>query len=317
MNFIETVKNSRHILTEGAITERLRRDPAIKLNENILHAGFIYEIENRRALENLYRQYLDIGQKHELPMIIFTPTWRATEDRIKSAGLEKKDVNGDCARFLASVRESYGAYSEKVFIGGMISSYGDNYKAEEGLTEEEAILAHHFQLEKLTAAGVDFLYASGIPTLAESKGIAKAMEQMGIPYVISFLVRANGELLDGTPLHKAVLEIDKAASVQSLFYMITCVHPINFRSCLNKEIPSYPEIAKRVIGLQANTSSKSPEELNNLKELDSQEPNSFGSLMADLYKDFNCKILGGCCGSDDRHIEAIARELFSISPGSR
>jgi homocysteine S-methyltransferase len=68
-------------------------------------------------------------------------------------------------------------------------------------------------------------------------------------------------------------------------------------------------VAKRVMGLLANTSSKSPEELENLSYLDTEGPGRFAASMMALHHNFGTRILGGCCGTDGRHIQAIAKQI--------
>jgi homocysteine S-methyltransferase len=68
--------------------------------------------------------------------------------------------------------------------------------------------------------------------------------------------------------------------------------------------------------LQANTSAKSPEELDGLESLDSEAPAPFAAAMLDVRRQFGAKILGGCCGSDERHIEAIAA-MIAAEPSTK
>lgn len=301
-------------MTEGSVIERLRRDPSLALHPDVLHAAFIYEETGGNALAALYRQYMDIGRKYNLPMMSYTPTWRADRDRMNQAGLDK-DLNGDGVRFVKKIRREYGDYSKQIFIGGLMGCRGDAYKPEETLTTEEAVKYHRFQLERLAKGGPDFLIAQTLPAMPEALGIAKAMsmsESMSesmyhIPYVISFIVNGEGELLDGTRLEDAIARIDGQVDPKPDFYMVNCVHPSRFDAALHKVLERGKDVAKRLTGLQANTSGKSPEELDGLSYLDSQEPGPFGHAMRDLGQKYGTCILGGCCGSDHRHIEAIVK----------
>jgi homocysteine S-methyltransferase len=128
-----------------------------------------------------------------------------------------------------------------------------------------------------------------------------------IPYVLSFVLRRGGALLDGTPLHEAVAAIDSAVSPRPLFYMVNCVHPSICEAALVAEAACSHRITERVIGLQANASDKSPEELEGLAQLEADAPEVLADAMLRLHRRFGTKILGGCCGTDDRHIEQIAR----------
>ena len=308
MGFSEAVQGQPIILTEGALIERLRRDPAVSLDPHVLHAGLVYEERGREALRGLYRQYLDIGLAADLPMIVCAPTWRANPVRLRQAGLADRNVNRDGARFVAAIRDEYGAYARRVFLGGLLGCMGDAYKPEEGLSADEAARFHGAQAKALAMAGVDFLFAATLPNADEALGMAHAMAACRIPYVVSFVLQRDGRLLDGIPLHQAVATIDEAASPRPLFYMANCVHPRVFETALASEVSRAYRLHERVIGLQANTSTRSPEALEGLADLDAGEaPEVLADAMLRLYRRFRTKILGGCCGTDQRHIAWIAR----------
>jgi S-methylmethionine-dependent homocysteine/selenocysteine methylase len=309
--FCPTISSAPFIITEGSLIERLRRDPAIELDPYILHAGFIYESHAKEEMTNLYRGYLDIGKHNNLPIMTYTPTWRATNERINQSNYKNNDVNGDGFQFVDKIRQQYGPYAKKIFIGGLMGCKGDAYKPEEGLSKEEAISFHRVQVEALAKAGVDFLIAQTMPAHEEALGMAEAMAKSKRPYIISFIVQENGDLLDGTPLPNIIDRIDEHVSPAPCVYMINCVHPSRFESAMGKVFLQSQSIKKRLLGLQANTSCKSPEELDGLDYLDSEAPGTFASAMIDLYQKFGTKILGGCCGSDNSHIEAIARKMIN------
>jgi len=310
MDFRKTITDCPVILAEGALIERLRRDPTVKLDPYVAHAGLVYDSQGRAALRHIYRQYMDIGRAANLPVLTCAPTWRANPARLKQAGFgDQADVNGDCVRFLASIRTEYGAYAGQVFVGGLMSCSGDAYRPAEALPADEAASFHRFQARALAAAGADFLLAATLPAASEALGLARAMAGCGLPYALSFVLRPSGTLLDGTPLHQAVAMIDSAVNPAPFFYMANCVHPTVFEAALAAAISQSPPVGRRLIGLQANTSTKSPEELDNLGSLDGAEPEPFANAMVGLHHWFGTRILGGCCGTDNRHIAAIARRI--------
>ncbi len=333
------------IIAEGAVIERLRRTPGISLDPHLLNSALLYNDEGKKYLEEIYRQYIDCAYRRNLPMIVLTPTWRANPERISRAGLPTRqsskdvggrahDVNKDCYDFLAEIRSGYGEYAKKIFIGGLMGCYGDAYKPEEALPSGTAHFFHREQVRALASSGVDFLLGSTLPAFSEALGMAQAMADSGCPYILSFVIRANCRLLDGTLLPDAINNIDSTVSPKPAGYMINCVHPEIFRKAVMNagqdqsfDSPStHPTtrdllgvaqdkglgrglIHSRILGLQANTSLRSPEELDGREELDVENPDRFGEMMASLHKDFSLKILGGCCGTDERHIESIVSSL--------
>jgi homocysteine S-methyltransferase len=120
------------------------------------------------------------------------------------------------------------------------------------------------------------------------------------------VVRADGTLLDGSHLHDAVHRIDATIQPAPLMYMVNCTHPTTFAQAMQTELKQVSDLHRRVMGLQANASSKSPEELDRLPYVDAGDPQDFAELMVDLPARFGTKILGGCCGTDARHIRRIA-----------
>jgi homocysteine S-methyltransferase len=301
--------NSPTILGEGAVIERLRRSPGIQLDDHVVNSALIYEESGRAALAAIYRQYLEIGQRYKLPLLLSTPTWRASRERIAAAGLAGRDLNGDNSRFLAELRDSYGDYAQQVALCGLMSCRGDAYKPDEAMSADAAAEFHAWQADALAAAGVDFLLAATLPALSEAIGLAQAQAATGLPYVISFVARPTGTLLDDTPLDTAIATIDSAVTPRPLAYLVNCTHASIFRSALLDERNSSTLVRERVIGLLANTAALSPEELNESVALIEEAPEVFGNSVAALREELGMKVLGGCCGTDERHIESLARKL--------
>jgi homocysteine S-methyltransferase len=312
--FQEFLARSPTILGEGAVIERLRRTPGIRLDEHVVNSALIYEEAGRAAIEAIYRQYLEIGQRYKLPLLLSTPTWRAGRERIAAAGLAGRDLNGDNTRFLDELRDSFGNYAQQVMLCGLMSCRGDAYKPAEAMSAEAAAKFHTWQAEALAAAGVNFLLAATLPALSEAIGLARAQAATGLPYLISFVARPEGTLLDGTPLDTAITTIDTAVTPRPLAYLINCTHVSVFRCALLNECNSSPLVRARVIGLLANTAALSPEDLDESAELVEEAPEIFGSSVAALRDELGMKILGGCCGTDERHIESLAKSLLS-APG--
>jgi S-methylmethionine-dependent homocysteine/selenocysteine methylase len=275
----------------------------------LVNSAFIYEEGKRAALESICRQYLDIGCEFDLPLLISTPTWRASRERIEAAGYSGVDVNGDNVRFLAALRQRYGEYAEKVVICGLMSCRGDAYSPFNAQAVDEARVFHAWQAGKLAAAGVDFLLAATLPAFSEATGLALALADTGRPYMLSFVVRPEGTLLDGTPLKDAIAAIDAAATPRPLAFLINCTHVSFARAALMHEANSSPLVRQRIIGLLANTAALSPEDLNDSSTLVEEDPGTFGTSVAGLYREMGFKILGGCCGTDERHIRSLAEQL--------
>jgi homocysteine S-methyltransferase len=308
--FPEFFEKFECILGEGAVIERLRRNSEFDLDPYIVNSAFIYDPGKRAAISGIYRQYFDIGFKYNLPLLISTPTWRASRERIEKAGYEKADLNGDNFRFLDEMRKSYGEYANKVVICGLLSCRGDAYNQSEALSYNEAHGFHSWQADKLAEAGVDFLLAATLPALSEATGLAAALAATGKPYIISFVLRSEGTLLDHTPLKDAISKIDTDIKPKPIAFMANCTHASIFKSAIIHHTHSSSRVRKRIAGLLANTAELGPEELENSEKLVEEDPQTFGKLVASLHGELGMKILGGCCGTDERHIDNLAKQLF-------
>jgi len=307
--FPEFFEKSGCILGEGAVIERLRRNSDFDLDPHIVNSAFIYDKDKRAALSGIYRQYLGIGLKYNLPLLLSTPTWRASRERIEKAGYEKTDVNGDNFRFLDGMRKRYGEYANKIVICGLLSCRGDAYNQSEALTSTDAHKFHSWQANRLAEAGVDFLLAATLPALSEATGLATALAATGKPFIMSFVFRPEGTLLDGTPLKDAISIIDADVNPKPIAYMANCTHASIFKTAVMHATNSSSTVRKRVAGLLANTAALTPEELDNSEELVEEDPQTFGKSLAGLHTELGMKILGGCCGTDDRHIDNLAKRL--------
>jgi len=139
--------------------------------------------------------------------------------------------------------------------------------------------------------------------------MAVALAATGRPYLLSFVIRPDGTLLDGTPLGEAFARIDARAEPSPTAYLINCTHPQFVRSALASENQAPSAVRARLLGALGNTAALSPEALDGLDHLVEEEPARFAQAMIDLQRDFGLALLGGCCGTDDRHIRALAERL--------
>jgi homocysteine S-methyltransferase len=194
-----------------------------------------------------------------------------------------------------------------------MSCRGNAYDPTEALSESAAREFHAWQANSLAAAGVDFLLAATLPALSEAIGLARALAATGLPYLVSFVVRPSGTLLDGTPLTESISTIDAAVTPRPLAYLVNCTHASFFRSALLQPETSSDFVRERIIGLLANTAALSPEELDESEELVEESPEAFGSAVAGLRGELGMKILGGCCGTDERHIRCLASEIVLLT----
>lgn len=314
MQFETFIQNTDFILAEGSVYERLRRDPSVEFDPYLAYGTFIYEPDTAGVLESVHREYLDIGQRYGLPMIATTPTWRANQERISRSRFKNAKVNQDNAQFMLDLRASYPVDGPPIFIGGIMGPRGDAYRPDEAPSKTEAETFHAAQVEALAETRLDFLYVATLPSFSEAQGLASVIGKTGLPYILSFVIRPSGTLLDGTPFCQVIETIDDQTARPPLGYAINCVHPTVLQQGLPLNELEKRGLARRLISFMANTSAKSPEELDGLAELDTTAPAPFAEQMWATYEQFRPRIVGGCCGTGTEHIECIAQQRAGTSP---
>ena len=181
------------------------------------------------------------------------------------------------------------------------------------MDEKEAIAFHRWTVERFQKADVDFLFAGIMPCLPEAAGLAKAIDDTGLPYIISFTIQQDGKLIDGTTIADAIQYIDERTVNRPVCYMANCVHPSIVLKALLQPFNHLSIVKERFRGVQANTSSLSYKELDNSVDLKWSAADKFAEEMMKLANIGNFQIWGGCCGTDDRHMECVAKKLSTYA----
>lgn len=305
MDFRTCIKKHRSILMEGALGERLKREYNLTFDAHVAMAKLIYEANGRSALKNLWQEYIDIALKYGLPFLATTPTRRANKERVEQADCNASIII-DNVKFLRKIQQESNL---EMYVGGLMGCRGDAYTGENALSEKDAYLFHKWQTDLFSAAKVDFLYAGIMPTLPEAIGMAQAMSETESPYIISFTIQRDGKMIDGTTIAKAIAMIDNSVDEKPICYMTNCVHPSIVYEALSQPFNQNALVRDRFLGIQANTSPLSYVELDESSDLKCSDPVQFAKDMLKLRDISNIKIFGGCCGTDNRHMEQVANRL--------
>lgn len=293
------------LLAEGSVYERLRRHPGVPFDPNVGTGALVLDERFRPVLADIHRGYLQIGLAQELPMLLQTDTWRATAARVEASAWNGADLNRANADLVLEVAREGRISDGTVLVGGLLGPAGDAYVPAEALSAEKARRYHAPQADGLADSRVDLLVCATLPALSEAVGLAQAMGATGLPYLVGFVVRPTGRLLDGTSLEDAVATIDDRADPPPTAYILNCVHP----RVADAALGASPGVADRVVGLLGNTSARDPDELDGLVDLETAEPVPFAREVVDVGRQHDLTLLGGCCGTDDGHIAEIARLL--------
>jgi len=314
MDFPERIRTGAPVLTEGAIVTRLVYEYGLPTPDSASFVHLFHD-DGRRALTDVYTSYLQIAAEYQLPMLVGTATWRAHPDGLVKQGFTAPDdlrrVNEAAVRFLRELRGALGL-DELIYIGGVIGPRCDGYDAS-GAPDEAGAYAYHAQQARVLAqAGADVLYAPTFPNTEELAGVAHACADTDLPYVLAPVIDARGLLPDGARLADVVARVDAAAWRAPLHFQVGCVHPNHYLEASGGN--GWPE-SSRILGLQANASALPPEELEKLDRAAGDDPDSFAAYMGTLYQR-GARVLGGCCGTSDAHLRALARRLRELTPAA-
>ncbi len=270
--------------------------------------------DGRGALERYYRAYLDIARRHGTGLVLETPTWRASADwgrRLGYSAAALRTLNIAAVEHLRRLRDAHGQGQPPVVISGNLGPRGDGYSPTTVMTPIESAAYHSEQIRALADGGADLITALTITHVDEAIGIVREAVEHGMPVVISFTVETDGTLPSGQPLAEAIAELDEATAASAAYLMVNCAHPSHFADVLD---PASEELG-RIRGIRANASTLSHAELDEADELDAGDPVALAGLYRELLALLpNLTVMGGCCGTDDRHIEAIAAECAPLLP---
>jgi homocysteine S-methyltransferase len=272
----------------------------------VFHEGFdlpcfaafplLEEDAGRAALRRYYDGFLDLAEEHGVPFVLDTPTWRANPDWGAELGYDAAALGDANRRAIAFAGELARG---DVTINGVLGPRGDGYVVGERMTAEQAAEYHAWQIGVLREAGADRITALTLTYPEEAIGIVQAADAAGVPVVPSFTVETDGRLPDGTVLADAIAQVDAATDGAAAFFAINCAHPIHIAAGLDRPL-------HRVGGVRANASTLSHAELDVMEELDEGDPEALGRDNAALRDHLpDIRMLGGCCGTDHRHVAEV------------
>jgi len=254
-----------------------------------------------------YSTYAAIAKNHNVGFILDSFTWRASSIWGEKLGYSKNalaDVNYKAIELLHDIRNKYENEKTKMVISGCIGPRGDGYNPTDLMNEEEAQRYHSIQIETFSKTQADFVSASTMNNVEEAIGLTRAAKSAGMPVVISFTVETDGKLPSGQTLKEAIEKVDKATNNTPVYYMVNCAHTSHFKGAL---VPGESWV-QRIRGIRANASTKSHAELDEAGELDDGNPVKLGRQYKELTDRLHhLNVLGGCCGTDHRHIEEICK----------
>ncbi|MDG4825585.1 homocysteine S-methyltransferase family protein [Asanoa sp. WMMD1127] len=289
----------RPVVTDGGLETDLIYHHGADLPE---FAAFplLADDHGRDLLRAYYAGYVDIARRAGAALQLDTPTWRASADHGARVGYDAAALRGANRAAVGLLHEvRAGAGLETVLISGCVGPRGDGYVAGERVDPDEAAAYHAPQIEAFAEAGADLVTALTLTGAGEAIGVVRAARAAGLPVAVSFTVEVDGRLPDGTGLGDAITAVDAAGSPD--YFMVNCAHPTHIAPALGDG-----PWRDRIVGLRANASTRSHEELDAATELDEGDPTALAHAHDALRPHLpNLSLLGGCCGTDARHVAAL------------
>lgn len=258
-------------------------------------------------LRRYFARYAELARAQGLGLVLEAPTWRANRDWAARLGYDDvrlADANRKAIGLLLEIRAAYETRATPMVISGNLGPRGDGYRAEARMSVAEAHTYHIPQIETFAQTDADMVAAFTMNYIEEAIGVVEAARASAIPVAISFTLETDGRLPSGDTLAEAIQRTDDKTGGYVAYYMINCAHPTHFEH----ELRQGGSWRRRIRGLRANASKRSHAELDAATHLDAGNPRELGAAYRNLRALLpNITVIGGCCGTDHRHIEAIGQ----------
>ena len=302
--------NNELFLTDGGIETTLIFHEGFNLPHVAAFTLLAQEL-GRRALDDYFRRHAAIARHYGVGFILESVTWRANRDWAEKIGYsteELAEANRSAIRMLEVLRSEFESSRCKAVISGCVGPRGDGYVADEIMSEGEAEAYHAEQIGTFAGTTADMVAAITMTNVPEAIGITRAAAAEGMPVAISFTTETDGRIPSGESLREAIEAVDEATGKAPAYYMINCAHPTHFEDALE----AGEDWVQRIRGIRANASRMSHAELDEAEELDAGNPQELGSQYQALRRRMgHLTVLGGCCGTDHRHVEAICTSVLA------
>jgi S-methylmethionine-dependent homocysteine/selenocysteine methylase len=269
--------------------------------------------DGKNLLRRYYERYIAIAKSNRVGFILESPTWRASPDwgaKLGYSAAALAEINRESIELMADLRAAHATADTPMVISGCIGPRGDGYDPGTVMSAAEAEDYHAFQARVFAQAGADMIAAITMTNSNEAIGITRAAQAGNLPAAISFTLETDGRLPTGQDLADAIAEVDAATGGGPAYYMINCAHPTHFAHTLAEGSPWLT----RLRGVRANASRRSHAELNDSPDLDAGNPEELGRQYRALTERHpHITILGGCCGTDHRHLKQIGAAVHSTT----
>ena len=265
------------------------------------------------ALRRYFEPYVRIARDAGVGIVLETPTWRANPDwaeRLGHSPAELAGLNRSAVALLEGLRADLETPESPIVVSGCVGPRGDGYVVDDAMSADEAQAYHATQIATFAETGADLVTAITMTSADEAVGVVRAARAVGLSVVISFTVETDGRLPSGQSLRDAIEEVDARTDGAPAYFMVNCAHPSHFYEVLQPGTTW----TDRIRGLRANASRLSHAELDEAEELDEGDPEELANEYVAVRERLpQLTVLGGCCGTDHRHVEAMSLAWSKVS----
>lgn len=299
------------ILGEAATGTRLRLESPLPIDGELGLVSAVEDPVGVAAIQAIAASYVAIASAFGLPILVDAPTWWARVDRLERAGRDPSELDAVVARCLETVSPLREQYAD-VYLGAVIGPSVDGYRAEP-VDARVAATYHGRHVEALTSDPLDLITAATFSTADDLAAAAVVLAATEVPYVLGPVVEATGHLPDGTPLGVAIERIEAEVARPPLHWAICCTHPRTAGAALERTRDTHPRAHDRVRQIKGNGSDRATDERDGSDTIMSDHPESWAEAAIALHDEHGVSIVGGCCGTDDRHLLSLAIRLAQRS----
>ncbi|OQE12762.1 hypothetical protein PENFLA_c063G04031 [Penicillium flavigenum] len=221
------------------------------------------------------------------------------------------DLNRIAVKILLDIRNK--TQSTSIVISGALGPLQDAYQDSTGTVSfGQAREYYGSQIHAFAEEGVDMICIMTVINLDEATAaVSLAQREYNLPIHVSFIVETDGRLRGGRTLEDAIREVDRLTESYTTYFGVNCAHP---RYIIKAVRDMHTDVRSRIGSIRGNSSLKSHDELDNSLVLDRgdisvwvREFNELLNMLPGL------KVVGGCCGTDEEHIDAITSRIDSVS----
>ena len=302
---------NKFYLTEGGVETEVMYKWGFELPEFAMFPL----LDNPKAdevIHDMYRRYFDVAAEHGTGLLLNGHDYRASPDWGEKLGYSAeglREMQRRVIRFLDELRAEYADRVSDVYIAACIGPRGDAYGTGGEITADEAEAYHSVQLQNLEGTGADMAVAATFNNIPEAIGVIRAANRLGVPIGVSLTLTPEGRLRSGPSLREAVETVDEVTDGGAAWFGTNCSHPLEFEPALADEGPWLD----RLRYVRPNAARMDKIALCSLGHLEDGDPVELGGQIGEVARRFpRADILGGCCGTDARHLAEIARNVNAI-----